>query len=145
MTLLLYVICVYSISVLCDDIAIYNNSSWHWGSYGNIWTGPSRKKYYMDRSFWGPYNICLVTNRSIYCHMTRRKGPVNLVFIPVFKPHTHKLYILRHWSNISIYYTLRFYFPYLIIDNAYTKHLYFNLHIWYIANSSWHWGSYGSI
>ena len=33
------------------------NSSWHWGSYGSIWTGPSTNKYYMDRSFWGPYNI----------------------------------------------------------------------------------------
>jgi hypothetical protein len=47
------------------------NSSWHWGSYGSIWTGPSPNKYYMDRSFWGPYNIFLVTDRSIYCHMTR--------------------------------------------------------------------------
>ena len=76
------------------------NSSWHWGSYGSIWTGPSPKKYYMDRSFrgpyniclvrrfwgpytiflvtdrldrsfWGPYNMLLVTDRSIYCHMTR--------------------------------------------------------------------------
>jgi hypothetical protein len=28
------------------------NSSWHWGSYGSIWTGPSPNKYYMDRSFW---------------------------------------------------------------------------------------------
>ena len=35
------------------------NSSCHFGSYGNIWT----------RSF-GPYNIFLVTDRSIYCHMT---------------------------------------------------------------------------
>jgi hypothetical protein len=25
------------------------NSSWHWGSYGSIWTGPSPKKYDMDR------------------------------------------------------------------------------------------------
>jgi len=33
------------------------NSSWHWGSYGSIWTGPTPKKYYMDRSFWGPYTI----------------------------------------------------------------------------------------
>jgi hypothetical protein len=47
------------------------NSSWHWGSYGSIWTGPSPKKYYMDRSFRDPYNIFLVTDRSIYCHMTR--------------------------------------------------------------------------
>jgi hypothetical protein len=32
------------------------NSSWHWGSYGSIWTGPSPQKYYMDR-WWrtGPY------------------------------------------------------------------------------------------
>ena len=47
------------------------NSSWNWGSYGSIWIGPSPKKYYMDRSFWGPYNLFLVTDRSIYCHMTR--------------------------------------------------------------------------
>jgi hypothetical protein len=53
------------------------NSSCHFGSYGSIWTGPSPKKYYMDlRSFgpytasFGPYNIFLVTDRSIYCHMT---------------------------------------------------------------------------
>ena len=32
------------------------NSSCHFGSYGSIWTGPSPKQYYMDR--------------SIYCHMT---------------------------------------------------------------------------
>ena len=62
------------------------NSSCHFGSYGSIWTGPSPKKYYMDlygsiwtgpspkkyymdlRSF-GPYDIFLVTDRSIYCHM----------------------------------------------------------------------------
>ena len=25
---------------------------------------------------------------------------VNLTFIPVFKPHTHKLYFLRHCTNI---------------------------------------------
>ena len=31
------------------------NSSCHFGSCGSIWTGPSPKKYYMDRSFWGPY------------------------------------------------------------------------------------------
>ena len=47
------------------------NSSWHSGSYGSIWTGPLQKKYYMDRSFWGPYNNFLVTDRFIYCHMTR--------------------------------------------------------------------------
>ena len=41
------------------------NSSCHFGSYGSIWTGQSPKKYYI-----GPYNIFLVTDRSIYCHMT---------------------------------------------------------------------------
>ena len=46
------------------------NSSCHFRSYGSIWTGPSSKQYYMDRSFWGPYNIFMVTDRSIYCHMT---------------------------------------------------------------------------
>jgi hypothetical protein len=28
------------------------------------------KKYYMDLRSFGPYNIFLVTDRSIYCHMT---------------------------------------------------------------------------
>ena len=41
-----------------------------YGPQLSIWTGPSPKKYYMDIS-WGPYNIFLVTDRSIYCHMTR--------------------------------------------------------------------------
>ena len=31
----------------------------------------SPKKYYMDQSFRGPYNIFLVTDQSIYWHMTR--------------------------------------------------------------------------
>jgi hypothetical protein len=46
------------------------NSSCHFGSYGSIWTGPSPKKDYMDLRSFGPYNIFLVTDRSIYCHMT---------------------------------------------------------------------------
>jgi hypothetical protein len=46
------------------------NSLCHFGSYGSIWTGPSPKKYYMDLRSFGPYNIFLVTDRSIYCHMT---------------------------------------------------------------------------
>jgi hypothetical protein len=29
------------------------------------------KKYYMDLRSFGPYNIFLVTDRSIYCHVTR--------------------------------------------------------------------------
>ena len=46
------------------------NSSCHFGSYGSIQTGPSPKKYYMDFRSFGPYNMFLVTDRSIYCHMT---------------------------------------------------------------------------
>ena len=44
--------------IIILDKKKYNiaNSSCHFGSYGSIWTGP--------------YNICLVTGRSIYCHMT---------------------------------------------------------------------------
>ena len=44
-------------------------TSGHFGSYGSIWTGQSPNKYYMDLSFC-PYNIFLVTDRYIYCHMT---------------------------------------------------------------------------
>ena len=46
------------------------NSSCHFGSYGSIWTGPTPKKYYMDLRSFDPYTIFLVTDRSIYCHMT---------------------------------------------------------------------------
>ena len=46
------------------------NNSCHFRSYGSIWTGLAPKKYYMDRSFRVPYNIFLVTDWSIYCHMT---------------------------------------------------------------------------
>ena len=35
-------------------------------------------------------------------------GSVNLALIPVFKPNTHKLYILRHCINI--------YYPYIKIE-----------------------------
>ena len=28
------------------------------------------------------------------------KGSVNIVFIPVLKPHAHKLYIVRHCTNM---------------------------------------------
>jgi hypothetical protein len=57
--------------IICLDKK-YNiaNSSCHFGSYGSIWTGPSPKKYYMDLRSFGPYNIILVTDRSIYFHMT---------------------------------------------------------------------------
>ena len=34
------------------------------------------------------------------------KGSVNLALIPVFKPHTQKFYILKHFTNVTtpIYY-----------------------------------------
>jgi hypothetical protein len=94
-----YTTCKLTINVWCGQqchsrrhlIIIFINSHQNnsiWTSYGSIWTGPSPKQYYMDvilqymdrsvnktilygpqnlRS--GPYNICLVTDRSIYCHM----------------------------------------------------------------------------
>jgi hypothetical protein len=38
--------------IILDKMYNIANSSWHFGSYGSIWTGPSPKKYYMDlRSF----------------------------------------------------------------------------------------------
>ena len=46
------------------------NSSCQFGSYGSIWTGPSPKKYYMDLRRFGPYKKILLTDQSIYCHMT---------------------------------------------------------------------------
>ena len=56
--------------ILDKKYNIAKNSSCHFGSYGSIWTGPSPKKMYMDLRSFGPYNILLVTDRSIYCHMT---------------------------------------------------------------------------
>jgi hypothetical protein len=56
--------------IILDKKYNISNSSCHFGSYGDIWTGPSPKKYYMDLRSFGPYNIFLVTDRSIYCHMT---------------------------------------------------------------------------
>jgi hypothetical protein len=35
-----------------------------------IWTSEVTKKYYMDLRSFGTYNIFLVTDWSIYCHMT---------------------------------------------------------------------------
>ena len=36
---------------------------------------------------------------AVFC-AKRGKGSVYLTFIPVFKPHIHKLYILRQCANI---------------------------------------------
>jgi hypothetical protein len=56
--------------IILDKTYNIANSSCHFGSYGSIWTGSSPKKYYMDLRNFGPYNSFLVTDRSIYCHMT---------------------------------------------------------------------------
>ena len=37
--------------IILDKKFNIENSSCHFGSYGSIWTGPSLKKYYMDRGF----------------------------------------------------------------------------------------------
>jgi hypothetical protein len=63
-----------------------------YGSYGSIWTGPSPKKYYMDLRSFGPYNIFLVTDQSIYCHMTL--SAMN--------------YLLCNDLDISVFYILHF-------------------------------------
>ena len=55
------------------------NSSCHFGSYGSIWNGRSPKKYYNDLRSFGPFTICLVTGRSIYC--LRSFGPYNIVLV----------------------------------------------------------------
>jgi hypothetical protein len=60
------------------------NSSCHFGSYGSIWTGPSPKKYYMDLRSFGLYNIFLMTDRSMYCHMTRSDVNYLLFNTPFF-------------------------------------------------------------
>ena len=55
--------------IILDKKYNITNSSCHFGSYGSIWTGSSPKKILYGPSF-GPYNIFLVTDRSIYSHMT---------------------------------------------------------------------------
>jgi hypothetical protein len=47
----------------------YNISIYFYRFY-SIWTGPSTKKLYMGLRSFCPYNIFLVTDWSIYCHMT---------------------------------------------------------------------------
>jgi hypothetical protein len=56
--------------IILDKKYNITNFSCHFGSYGSIWTGPSPKQYYMDLRSFGLYNMFLVTDRSIYCHMT---------------------------------------------------------------------------
>jgi len=69
------------------------NSSCHFGSYGSIWTGPSPNKYYIDLRSFGPYNIFLflVTDRSIYSHMTLSAMNYFLYVLHVFIKNTHSV------------------------------------------------------
>jgi hypothetical protein len=60
------------------------NSSWNWGSYGSIWTGPLPKKYYMARSFWGPYNIFF------------GDGPVHIL---PYDPKWHELFAILYFLS----------------------------------------------
>ena len=74
-----------------------------------IWTeARSSKKYYMDRSFWGPYNIFLVTDRSIYCHMTlsAMNYLLCILLLPLFN-----IYCYR-WIKFLIYLNLHDYWFY---------------------------------
>jgi hypothetical protein len=101
------------------------NSSCHFGSYGSIWTGPSPKKYYMDLRSFGPYNIFLVKDRSIYCHMTSF-GPYNIFLVTDRSIYCHMTlsamnYLLYHLSIIQIWV--------ILWDDSYCP-LWFNLHIY---------------
>ena len=53
------------------------------------------------------------------------KGSVNLAFILVFKPNTHKLYIFTHCTNV-VSLSLRKLFSSLLISMTYTFFLGFN-------------------
>jgi hypothetical protein len=75
------------------------NSSCHFGSYGSIWISPSPKKYYMDRSFWGPYNIFLVTDRSIYCHMTL--SAMHYLLYNAFLMDAERLFCMGKWIKVD--------------------------------------------
>ena len=99
------------------------------------------KQYYMDLRTFGPYNIFLVTDQSIYRHMTLsamnyllymycfQKFRFSLISYLFF---SNTLAMLRDWNSLDrfrkyaflliegyvihnniIYYTLRLYFPYL--------------------------------
>ena len=80
------------------------NTSCHFGSYGSIWTGPSPKKYYMDLRSFGPYNIFLVMDRSIYCHMTLSAMNYLLyiyihIHILPYDPECHELFSIYIYTS----------------------------------------------
>ena len=81
--------------IILDEKYNIANSSCHSGSYGSIWTSPSPKKYYMDLRSFGPYNIFLVTDRSIYCHMTLSAMNYLLYIFKYIKMFSDSLYLFE--------------------------------------------------
>jgi hypothetical protein len=73
------------------------NSSWHWGSYGSIWIGPHQKNIWTEAS---EVHMILSSLGYLFClyFYYFSIGPWNCSNSVVY---------------ICIYYTLRFYFPYL--------------------------------
>jgi hypothetical protein len=87
------------ITILDNEYNIAN-SSCHFGSYGSIWTGPSPKQYYMDLRSSGPYTIFLVTDRSIYCHMTL--SAMNYLLFIAYTGYHSFINLIDHHSTIDI-------------------------------------------
>ena len=121
------------------------NSSCHLGSYGSIWTGPQPNKYYMDWSL-GPYNIFLVTDRSIYCHMTLSAMNYLLHISRVFVKSAGKYFdsfhflantrcdncqVLKYYIRCSIFDSIfvLFCFCFLLFFCIFSKFHF--LHLWY--------------
>jgi hypothetical protein len=90
------------------------NSSWHWGSYGSIWTGPYTaiwpsvpwticyiilfKIVYGPQVRFGPYNILWATSRSINCHMA--PSTMNYLLIIMCKKQRENVEIIDKHINI---------------------------------------------
>jgi hypothetical protein len=95
-------------------LAVLNHSIC--SQYGSIWTGPSPKKYYVDRSFWGPYTIFWVTDRSICCHMIW--SDMNYLLYYTFFPYpfiTVKLFLSLYYRQTFLIPLLPSNFPYPFI------------------------------
>ena len=63
--------------------------------------GPVRhqKKYYMDLRSFGPYNIFLVTDRSIYCHLTL--SAMNYLLYNAFLMDAERLFCTGKWIKVD--------------------------------------------
>jgi hypothetical protein len=86
--------------IILDQKYNIANSSCHFGSYGSIWTGSSPNKYYMDLRSFGPYHFFLVTDRSIYCHMTLSAMNYLLYVLPKSVIPIVEIYSLVLGSNV---------------------------------------------